>query len=71
MSAMQETLFPVVEVGSHVKVFHKSGDLEGCGEVVAYFKTQRTPGWIVRLYDGPTVLRPEIRVVLNVDVLVV
>ena len=61
MSAgVQGALFPVVERGSVVEVFHESGELEGVGTVEA----ESLGGFVVQLFDGRTVSRPAARVVL-------
>lgn len=63
MSAVveQPTLFPIVEKGSVVDVFHESGDLEGRGTVLGGVYGR---GWIVKLEDGRTIFRTYERVVL-------
>lgn len=67
----QGTLFAVLDVGVHVKVFHESGDLEGAGEVVAMTWHGMAPHVVcVRMYAGYVVIRPAARVVVNEDVTV-
>lgn len=69
----QPALFPVIEPGAHVKVFHEGGDLEGCGMVVACIWSEgggELRNVLVSLYAGGLVLlRPAARVVLNEDVM--
>lgn len=69
----QPTLFRVLAVGEHVKVFHESGELQACGIVKAiiWHPTTGAPRTVaVKTYDGRILLRPAERVAINEDVTV-
>lgn len=67
----QPTLFRVLAVGEHVKVFRESGEYESSGVVVSIIWDPATgePRTVaVRRYEGGVIIRVAPRVVLNEDV---
>lgn len=68
----QPALFTLdLEPGSHVKVFHESGDFEGAGVVRStIWDSGRAKTVLVQFYDGRAVCRSAHRVVPSEDVIV-